>query len=321
MNLEGSEYLCPIDPLEYESWPLLQNIEELAVTHYNISENPINNCEPPALAMAENGGAAAAVTQYSIFENAINNNEPPALATAENGGAAAPAAAPQVVQPRPRRLNRQSKSSNSKTRKKKYSPENEDLKNQKILVEEQSADEEGTSVAKKMNHNAKERIRRMKLNASYLSLRALLPDNSRSRSKRRWSAPVIVDRVLKYIPDLENEIETLKLKKQNYITQSGESSEISPDQNSQQTGSGTTVSVNEVKEGEAIIQICMENSNSFTKLLQKVEDEQGICIQSASTLHVSQNRFCYHLHIKKSESSILANYVEGLRDKVISWLK
>ncbi|XP_022897777.1 transcription factor bHLH160-like [Olea europaea var. sylvestris] len=139
---------------------------------------------------------------------------------------------------------------------------------------------------------------------------------------RRWSAPAIVDRVLKYIPDLENEIETLKLKKQNYITQSEESAEISPAQNSQQiTGSGTTVSVNEVKEGEAIIQICMENNNAFTKLLQKLEDEQGICIKSASTLHVSQTRFCYHLHIQTSENSILANYVEGLREKVISWLR
>lgn len=35
---------------------------------------------------------------------------------------------------------------------------------------------------KKLQHNAKERIRRMRLNASYLALRALLPDISR-RSK------------------------------------------------------------------------------------------------------------------------------------------
>lgn len=153
MNLEVSEYLCPIGPSEYESWPLLQNIEELAVTQYSISETAINNCEPPALATVENGG----------------------------GGAAAPS----LVQPQPRRLYRQNKSNNSKTRKIKYSPVNEDLKNQKRLVEEQSADEEGTSVAKKMNHNANERIRRMKLNASYLALRALLPDYSRSRSKVR----------------------------------------------------------------------------------------------------------------------------------------
>ncbi|CAA2976101.1 transcription factor bHLH101-like [Olea europaea subsp. europaea] len=147
MNLEVSEYLCPIDPSVYESWPLLQNIEELAVTQHSISETAIYNCERPALATVENGGAAAA---------------------------------PPLVQPQPRRLSRQNKSNNSKTRKIKYSPVNEDLKDQKRLAEEQSADEEGTSVAKKMNHNAKGRIRRMKLNASYLALRALLLDYSRS---------------------------------------------------------------------------------------------------------------------------------------------
>ncbi|CAA2964506.1 transcription factor bHLH160-like [Olea europaea subsp. europaea] len=83
----------------------------------------------------------------------------------------------------------------------------------------------------------KERIRRMKINASYLALRALIPDYSISRSKERWTAPALVDCVLKYIPELENEIETLKLKKQNYLIQADESTGInSPDQNSQQTG-------------------------------------------------------------------------------------
>lgn len=40
------------------------------------------------------------------------------------------------------------------------------------------AEEEGV---KKLDHNAKERIRRMKLNASYLALQALLPDSRRSK--------------------------------------------------------------------------------------------------------------------------------------------
>ncbi|XP_022855531.1 transcription factor bHLH160 [Olea europaea var. sylvestris] len=130
----------------------------------------------------------------------------------------------------------------------------------------------------------------MKINASYLALRALIPDYSISRSKERWTAPALVDCVLKYIPELENEIETLKLKKQNYLIQADESTGInSPDQNSQQTG-----------------------IDSITK----VEDEQGIWIQSASTLQVSQNRICYHLHIQTSENSTGVNYVEGLRNKV-----
>lgn len=49
---------------------------------------------------------------------------------------------------------------------------------EQISAEEE--EEEGTSY-KKMDHNAKERIRRMKLNASYLALRALMPDSRRSK--------------------------------------------------------------------------------------------------------------------------------------------
>lgn len=39
-------------------------------------------------------------------------------------------------------------------------------------------------VAKKQNHNAKERVRRLELNASYLALGALLPDQSRKSKVR-----------------------------------------------------------------------------------------------------------------------------------------
>lgn len=44
----------------------------------------------------------------------------------------------------------------------------------------QTGGEEGP-VAKKQDHNAKERVRRMKLNASYLALGALLPQSRRSK--------------------------------------------------------------------------------------------------------------------------------------------
>lgn len=40
---------------------------------------------------------------------------------------------------------------------------------------------EGESMGKKLNHNAKERIRRRKLTASYFALRSLLPNCRRSK--------------------------------------------------------------------------------------------------------------------------------------------
>ena len=44
-----------------------------------------------------------------------------------------------------------------------------------------SSDQPSCSVLKKENHNAKERVRRLQLNASYLALRSLLPDARRSK--------------------------------------------------------------------------------------------------------------------------------------------
>lgn len=51
--------------------------------------------------------------------------------------------------------------------------------NNKYCSKMNNEDEGGAS--KKLDHNAKERIRRMKLNASFLALRALLPDSRRSK--------------------------------------------------------------------------------------------------------------------------------------------
>lgn len=60
-----------------------------------------------------------------------------------------------------------------------------------------------------------------------------------------------------------------------------------------------TVSVNEVKNDQLILQICRQRDgeNIFSSLLQHIEEE-GICLVSASTLNVCQERECYHIHIE-----------------------
>ncbi|XP_011087740.1 transcription factor bHLH100 [Sesamum indicum] len=190
---------------------------------------------------------------------------------------------------------------------------------------EQSA-EEGPSdvVAKKLDHNAKERIRRMKLNASYLALRSLLPDSR--RSKKRWSAPAIVERVVKYIPELENEVEALRSKKDNIVQQSSTSKKKIASAEHQ----NLTVCVNKINQEEAVVQVCMGSREDdedgevvgFTNLLQAVEDDEGICnIKSASTVDVCESRICCHLHIQVNQSSSEAEgYIEELKDKIISRL-
>ncbi|PSS29157.1 Transcription factor bHLH100 like [Actinidia chinensis var. chinensis] len=190
------------------------------------------------------------------------------------------------------------------------------LQTEKMAV--QHSAEEGSNAKKKLDHNAKERVRRMKLNASYLALRSLLP-NAR-RSKKKWSAPVIIDRVLEYIPELEDEVEKLTAKKQ--TIQSITKGKRTLNQNPCSELEGPTVSVNEVREGEVIIQICMarDKGEVFSNLVENVEGE-GMSIASASTLSVCEERECHHLHIQMNgRFSLEADYIGVIKDKVVSWL-
>ncbi|KAL8095267.1 hypothetical protein AgCh_036648 [Apium graveolens] len=68
-----------------------------------------------------------------------------------------------------------------------------------------------TGLVKKLNHNASERDRRKKINNLYSSLFSLLSDSNRMK---KLSIPAIVARVVKYIPELQKEAETLVQKKE-----------------------------------------------------------------------------------------------------------
>ncbi|EYU26529.1 hypothetical protein MIMGU_mgv1a019680mg [Erythranthe guttata] len=191
--------------------------------------------------------------------------------------------------------------SNSKTtrkiRKRKISDNND---NQNATTVEDSADDQETSIAKKLHHNAKERIRRMKVNASYLALRSLMPDSRRSK---RWSAPSIIDRVLNYIPELQSEVKALKSKKETAkLAAKAKKIIIANNIPTNSQYESPAVFLNRIKRDEAIIQICIARSeenrgSSFTNLLQSLEDE-GICIKSSSVLVVCERRICCNLHVQ-----------------------
>ncbi|KAK9685033.1 hypothetical protein RND81_10G250600 [Saponaria officinalis] len=188
---------------------------------------------------------------------------------------------------------------------------------------------EGSSTTKKMDHNAKERVRRMKLNATFQALRTLLPDSR--RPKKRWSGPYVIDRALEYIPQLQSQIEKLTLEKDNMVsviekkqlplvtTSTDDAHHVL--QNQLDNCATLTVSINEVKEGEVIIQICehKDKAGVLTTLFDKFEGE-GIQVVGASSLCASQDRTCFHVHIMMSEKPRESDYVATLHQKIISWL-
>lgn len=115
---------------------------------------------------------------------------------------------------------------------------------------------------------------------------------------QKRSAPAIIDRALEYIPELENEIEKLTLKKDNMLLKI--ENKQRHNQNLQLEHEAPSVLVHEVEKGDVIIQIiCSPNDEKtvFSKLLQNLEaKEKGII--SVSTLCVCEKRVCYHLHIQ-----------------------
>ncbi|XP_050210955.1 uncharacterized protein LOC126661183 isoform X2 [Mercurialis annua] len=175
-----------------------------------------------------------------------------------------------------------------------------------------SSEEEGPT-SKKEEHNAKEKVRRMKLNASYLALGSLLP-NSR-RSKKRWTAPVIIDKVVEYIPVIESEIEELRLKKNSIASKIEEKAQLVNDDQ------GATVSVHEIKEGEIIMQICMQTNidKGLSFVMQNLE-AQGITILSASSINICDDTISYHLHLQMNGNPLVADYILAFRKKIISLL-
>ncbi|KAL7119554.1 hypothetical protein ACP275_02G070100 [Erythranthe tilingii] len=217
--------------------------------------------------------------------------------------------------------------SNSKTtRKKRRKNSSSTNDNQNATMVEDSADDQETSIAKKLHHNAKERIRRMKVNASYLALRSLMPDSR--RSKKRWSAPSIIDRVLNYIPELQSEVKALKSKKETAkLAAKAKKIIIANNIPTNSQYESPAVFLKKINREEAIIQICIARSeenrdrgSSFTNLLQSLEDE-GICIKNSSVLVVCERRICCNLHVQINNTTSGGDYIEELSDKVICWLR
>ncbi|KAJ4845665.1 hypothetical protein Tsubulata_003552 [Turnera subulata] len=70
-------------------------------------------------------------------------------------------------------------------------------------------------VEKKLSHNASERDRRKKINYLYSSLRSLLPPSDQTKKS---SIPATVSRVLKYIPELQQQVERLVRRKEELLS-------------------------------------------------------------------------------------------------------
>ncbi|XP_071719616.1 transcription factor ORG2-like [Rutidosis leptorrhynchoides] len=134
-------------------------------------------------------------------------------------------------------------------------------------------------VAKKLNHNASERERRKKVNNLYAFLRSLLP--MPYDQKKKLSIPRTVSRALKYIPELQKEVEALRRKKEklsSFSTSIAKSAGIKKESAKDailKRKSSVVSSVNVLGEKDAMIQLIFSNgSTKLSKVLEYVEQEE-----------------------------------------------
>ncbi|KAJ4909528.1 basic helix-loop-helix (bHLH) DNA-binding superfamily protein [Raphanus sativus] len=195
-------------------------------------------------------------------------------------------------------------------------------KGKEVVLHVQDA-QESSGVAKKQERNANERLRRLRLHASYLTLGTLLPDHS-SSSKKKWCAPSIMDRVVTYIPKLHNEVEELTLRKKKLVEEI--ESKSSRGLSERQDPHIRAISVLELEGSgdEIVVQVSMKRlkEDDFSNLLHVME-MQGFSILSASTSLVCRDQkvVCYNFHVKIVEKpSEGEDYITVLKNNIISTL-
>ncbi|KAG8648992.1 transcription factor ORG2 isoform X2 [Manihot esculenta] len=174
------------------------------------------------------------------------------------------------------------------------------------------------NMVKKLNHNASERHRRKKMNSLYSSLRSLLP----AADQMKLSIAATVSGVLKYIPELQGQVERLVQRKEELFSKLAKQDNQSGKKQIQQKkginrGSLSAVSATHVSESEVVIQISSfgVRTTPLSELLVHLEKE-GLSLISSSSFESSGGRVFLNLHLQVEGSYRLEQ--EALSEKLLS---
>ncbi|XP_057470796.1 transcription factor ORG2-like [Actinidia eriantha] len=175
------------------------------------------------------------------------------------------------------------------------------------------------TMAKKLNHNASERDRRKRINSLYSSLRSLLPA---ADQMKKLSIPATVSRVLKYIPELQREVERLIHKKEELTSRINSRQEDLVTLESRRkcmTGSSiSAISLSPMGEREVVIQICTlkAKKNPLSDVMLNLE-EDGLLLLNTSCFEAFGERVFYNLHFQVQGAQKIE--FEVLREKLLSF--
>ncbi|XP_059288810.1 uncharacterized protein LOC132042222 [Lycium ferocissimum] len=178
-------------------------------------------------------------------------------------------------------------------------------------------------MVKKLNHNASERDRRRKINSLYSSLRSLLPA---SEHTKKLSIPSTIARILKYIPEIQSEVERLIQKKEEITSRTISSKENSANFNKQKRrrggieSSSLVISASQIAEKEIVFQISTLkiNKGSIGEAISELEDE-GLVLLNASSFETFEDRVFHTLHFQVEGTMVVE--VDMLRDKLSTYFE
>ncbi|XP_043692855.1 transcription factor ORG2-like [Telopea speciosissima] len=157
-------------------------------------------------------------------------------------------------------------------------------------------------IVKKLSHNASERDRRKRLNDLFFSLRSLLPRTDRSK---KLSIPATVSCALKYIPELQKQVQKLMQRKEEILATIYEQRDpILPPHNKQKKGGVVrsffpVVTASQVDDKDYVIQIHTVKAKNIplSVILQDLEKE-GLQVLNASAFNSCGKMVCYNLHLQ-----------------------
>ncbi|XP_065856668.1 transcription factor ORG2 [Euphorbia lathyris] len=175
------------------------------------------------------------------------------------------------------------------------------------------------NVVKKLNHNASERDRRKMMNNLYSSLRSLLPA---SDQMKKLSIPATVSRVLKYIPEVQKQVERLSERKEELISKIYKENQMI-NQHRKTTKKATDqslVSATKLTDTEVVVQISTYTNAVQTCPLSEIlcflEEEEGLSLINSSSFQSFLGNTFYTLHLQVEGQYRLE--CEALSEKLVS---
>lgn len=161
-----------------------------------------------------------------------------------------------------------------------------------------SAGGEGSGSHRKISHNAYERDRRKQLNGLYSSLRSLLPDTDHTK---KLSIPITVTKALKYIPELQKQVDGLEKKKEELSR-----GNCKPGVLSMRENAAPIVSATCIDETDVMVQVSQLSNTAgalpMSKCIKVLENE-GLRVVSSST-SAFQNKTFYSLHLQRTQRTL-----------------